>query len=163
MAKIDITSLNKSFLTYHRVLLLFNLRLKKTIIFILVLVAFSLQVFGQSGGSKREKYRRKGPKRGNFLHKTYKSAGHADEFARGSNGRFNKYRKLFSHSKPAWTYRNVGTSKSNYKANRYLFTRYRSKGKIDNTNELYRRKKIRDRNRTRGSESFRRPRNYKSR
>ncbi len=126
-------------------------------------MGFSSLSYAQSGGRKREKYARKGARRGNYLHRQYKSAGHADDFARGSNGRFSKYSRFFHKSKPSWRYHTSGSIRSQNKANRYLFTTYRSKGKIDNSIELYRRKKIRDRNRVRGSEAFRRPRNYKSR
>ena len=129
----------------------------------LIGLAFSSAIQAQSGGRKREKNARRGPRRGNYLHRQYKSAGHADEFARGSNGRFKKYSKLFHKSKPSWQYHTSGSIRSSNKANKFLFTRYRSKGKLDNTVELYRRKKIRDRGRVRGSQAFRRPRNYKSR
>jgi len=137
---------------------------KQWVIFLLLFgLGFGNAYYAQAGGRKREKQARKGPRRGNYIHRQYKSAGHADDFARGSNGRFKKYNKLFKRPKPAWHYHTAGSVRSANKANKYLFTRYRSKGKIENTNELYRRKKIRDRNRVRGSEAFRRPRNYKSR
>lgn len=139
--------------------------MKKYLILILLFIGVGLgtNYYGQSGGRKREKNARKGPRRGNYIHRQYKSAGHADEFARNSKGRMNWFSRMFYRPKASWHYHTSGTVRSANRANRFLFTRYRSKGKIENTDELFRRKRLRDRNRVHGSTAFRRPRNYKSR
>lgn len=127
-------------------------------------IGLSNQYFAQAGGRQREKYSRKGSRRGNYIHKRYRSAGHADEFARGGSSRFHKYNKLFHRPKlTTWQYHSSGSIRNINKANKYLFKRYRSKGKIENDVELYRRKRSRDRNRILGSHVFRKSRHYKSR
>jgi hypothetical protein len=138
--------------------------LRKYLILLFLLFGLGVSaVYAQSGGKKREKYSRKGPRRGNYLHKQYHSAGHADEFARHSKGRMNKFTRLFYKTKPSWHYHTSGSVRSANKANKFLFTRYRTKGKIENSDELYILKRLRDRQRVHGSESSRRPRKYKSR
>jgi hypothetical protein len=114
----------------------------------------------QEGGKKRE---RRGRKRGNLVLTQYKSHGHADEFARGSSGRKGRFARLFSKKKQSpWVYKKSGTKRSHWKANQFLFTRTRSKGKIENAQYLDVSNKERSKTRIKGNRAFR-FRKYQSR
>lgn len=128
--------------------------MKRLFIIILLLsgIAFSNTAYSQTGGRKREKVKTK--KRGNSVLTQYKSRGHADEFARGGNRR-GFFSRLFRGSTPSWRYRVSGTSKSNFRDNQSLFSRNRTKGKMDNEVTLTKQNAERSRNRVRGSKSFR--------
>ena len=130
-------------------------RLKKLLLILLLLFGFgmSTEYYSQSGGKKREKYPRKGKRRGNFILNQYKSRGHADEFARGA-GRQGRVAKLFGSRNKGWEYKSAGSRRSQYKANRFLFTRYRSNGKKENDMFLDRQNSYRSKHRVRGSNSF---------
>jgi hypothetical protein len=124
----------------------------------LILILFTglgavTETAAQSGGKKREK-RVKAKRRGNFMGDRWKSMGHADEFAKGSRGRRNIFTKLFSRSKPAWTYRKTGTAGSNHKANRGLFSRWRSEHRKDDARTQEFNNRERSRNRERGNKVF---------
>jgi hypothetical protein len=129
----------------------------KKAIFILVLflgIGLSNTYYSQEGGKKREKYQRKGKKRGNFRLTQYKSRGHADEFAR-AQGRRGVFSRLFKKKESqGWVYRSTNR-KSNYKANRYLFKRYRSKGRDENEQVTSRQNSERSKRREHGNRSFR--------
>ncbi len=118
----------------------------------------------QSGGKKREKYARKGKKNGLHILTQYKSHGHADEFARGGSiGRKGRLAKFFYKPKPAWNYKSAGSARSHERENRGLFARFRSKGKTENAEYQNRQRSERSKRRVRGTESFQKKRNYKSR
>ena len=129
--------------------------LKKLLLIFLLLFGFGLttEYSAQSGGKKREKYPRKGKRRGNFILNQYKSRGHADDFARGA-GRKGPIARLFGGKNTGWEYKTAGSRRSQNKANRYLFTRYRSNGKKENDMFLNRQNSYRTKHRTHGSASF---------
>jgi hypothetical protein len=127
---------------------------KAAIILILFLgLGISNTYHCQEGGKKREKYQRKGKKRGNFHLTQYKSRGHADEFAR-SSGRQGMFSRLFNRDSQGWVYRST-TRRSNFKANRFLFTRDRSKGRMENEQTTTRQNNERAKKRDHGNRSFR--------
>ena len=121
----------------------------------LLFLAFTLTVpatlDAQTGGKKREG---KVKRRGNFKLTQYKSRGHADEFARGSAGRKGWFARLFKKDRPAWQNRTTGSSRSNYKENKYLFSWNRTRGKQQNVSTIERQKRERHRNRERGNNTF---------
>jgi hypothetical protein len=128
--------------------------LKKLFIIIVLLFGLgtSTNYYSQTGGKKRE---RKAKRRGNFILTQYKSRGHADEFARGNSGRRSRLSRLFRKDRPAWVYRSSGSRRSAYKANQFLLTRSRTKGKIENADFLDRQNSERARSRVRGNKVFR--------
>lgn len=131
---------------------------KSLAIFLLLIgICFSNSLHAQAGGKKREK---KAKRRGNAILTQYKSHGHADDFAKakGGSGRFSG---LFKKKKSSWTYRSSGSKRSHYKANRYLFFRHRSEGKIENEEILNKQNTKRSKERVKGNKSFRHKRNYK--
>lgn len=104
----------------------------------------------QSGGRKREG----APKaKKTFSLKKRRSAGHSDQFAR-SNGKKNIFTRLFYRDPGAWAYRSNGTNKKNWKENRFLFTRHRSPGRVENSKMQDRQNAKRAKKRDRGNESF---------
>ncbi len=121
---------------------------------LLLLVAFiAIPDFShaQSSGRKREKSARRGK---SLSLKRKRSKGNADAFAR-SSGRKGRFAKLFHKPKPTWENRATGSSRSNYRENRTLFSRFRTQGKKDS--EMMQRRQNRDRakNRNHGNTSFR--------
>ena len=128
-------------------------RIRNLLMLFLVVFTLTLPVTinAQTGGKKREG---KVKKRGNFKLTQYKSRGHADEFARGSAGRKGLFARLFKKDRPAWQYRTSGSSRSNYKENKYLFSWNRTRGKQQNVTTTDRQKKERARNRERGNDTF---------
>jgi hypothetical protein len=123
---------------------------RKFILFSLFVLFTCSGVLAQSGGRKKEGRQKKS---GLSLKKT-KSQGHADEFARGNGGRRSRLSRLIRKDKPAWTYRRSGTASSNYRENRFLFFRFRSKGRQENAEYSERRNKVRARDREHGSDAF---------
>jgi hypothetical protein len=121
------------------------IRLKRLVL-ILTLFLFSglvTEVYSQTGGRKREhrNQRRGSSKFGK------KSAGNADAFARG--GRRGKSRKG-----GAWVYRPTPTSKKQRKEQKYIFTRYRTKGKRQRDGILASQNGERSKRRVRGNKVF---------
>jgi hypothetical protein len=126
----------------------------KRLVLILVLLTglgFSTDLYGQTGGRKREP---KAKRRGNFHLTQWKSMGHADEFAKGNKGRKNFFTKYFKKDTPAWTYRSSGTPSSHYKDNRNLFYRDRTKGRSENAMTLDRQNVERSHSRSHGNREF---------
>jgi hypothetical protein len=138
--------------------------LKKTLIILLLLFGFGLstEYYSQSGGRKKERRERKGKRRGNHILFQYKSRGHADRFARGNNGKRSRLARLFRKNPPVWKQKTAGSVRSQYRANRYLFFRFRTKGKMENAETLDRQNKKRGGFRVRGSQVFQ-SRKYKAR
>lgn len=100
------------------------IRLKKALLILIILFLTGLftDTFGQTGGRKRE---HRNQKRGSSKFRGAKSAGNADAFARGgTNKRTSKSKK-----KGLWVYRPTPTSKKQRHEQKYLFSRYRTKGK----------------------------------
>jgi len=129
----------------------FSLKKILIIFFLLGGILISTDYVAQTGGKQREGAATR--KRAKFSFKRKKSAGNADKFAR-SKGRKGLFSRLFKKDQPAWVYRNSGTKKSNWKENRFLFSRHRSQGKIDNGIYQEKEKSKRSRRRDRGNESF---------
>jgi hypothetical protein len=123
----------------------------KSLVIILLVFANGIgnDAFSQSGGRKRE---RKVRKRGDFILTQYKSRGHADEFAKGN--RRGWFSRIFKKDRPAWQYRTSGSSRSNYKENRFLFFRHRSEGHQQNATNIEKQTRKRDRERRHGNETF---------
>jgi hypothetical protein len=128
-----------------------SLRTLVMLFFLAFTLALPVTADAQTGGKKREG---KVKKRGNFKLGQYKSRGHADEFARGSAGRKGLFARLFKKDRPAWQNRTTGSSRSNYKENKYLFSWNRTRGKQQNVATIERQKRERHRNRERGNTSF---------
>lgn len=123
--------------------------------------AVSTGYYAQTGGKKREK-RVKTKRRGNHILTQYKSHGHADEFARGNNGRRSRLARLFGRKQSSWVYKSSGSKRSAYRENQFLLTRNRSRGKIENAQILDRQNSHRSKNRVKGNRAFR-FKKYKSR
>ena len=135
---------------------------KHFIIFLfLFFAAVSTEYYSQTGGRKTEK-KIKTKKRGNHILTQYKSHGHADEFAKGNNGRRSRFARLFKKKQPSWVNKSSGSRRSAYRANQFLLTRSRSKGKIDNASVLDRQNSSRSNSRVKGNKVFR-SKKYKSR
>ena len=132
----------------------------KRLLFILCLLTiWSLTTYGQTGGARRE---RKVKSKGAKVLGGAKSKGHADEFARGNSGRRGRLSRLFRSDRPAWQYRKSGSKRTNYRDNKDLFTRQRSKGKIENDTYQERENRNRARHREHGNKVFKKKK-YKKR
>lgn len=118
------------------------------------------EFYAQSGGRKTEK-KVKTKKRGNHVLTQYKSHGHADDFARGNNGRRGRFARLFNKKQPAWESK-TSTRRSAYRANQFLLTRSRTKGKNENAATQDRQNSSRSKSRVKGNKSFK-SKKYKSR
>jgi len=125
--------------------------LKKFLIITLLLfgLGFSNDFSAQTGGRKRE---HRNQRRGKTFRR-HRSAGHADEFARGGSKR-SMFSRLFHKSRPAWSPKRRTTDRSRYADNRKLFSRYRTKGKQYNEMVLSKRNADRARKRVRGNKTF---------
>jgi hypothetical protein len=118
------------------------------IIFLLLGIGFSNEYLAQSGGRKKE---RRNQRKLSFRRK--RSAGNADEFARGGRPK-NIFARLFNKRRPALKARSSPPDKSRYNDNSKLFSRYRTKGKQYNTQVLAKRNADRARKRSHGNKSF---------
>jgi hypothetical protein len=125
--------------------------LKKFLIIALLFFGFGFSnvYLAQTGGKKRE---HRNHKRGGSF-KRHKSAGHADEFARGG-GRKSMFSRLFKKSRPTWSPKGRTTDRSRYADNSKLFSRFRTKGKQFNEMVLSKRNADRARKRVRGNKTF---------
>jgi len=124
------------------------------ILFLLFGTAVSNQFYSQTGGRKTEK-RIKAKKRGNHILTQYKSHGHADKFAKGNSGRRSRLARLFGKKHSSWVYKSSGSRRSTYRANQFLLTRSRTKGKIENAEILDRQNSMRSKTRIKGNRAFR--------
>jgi hypothetical protein len=128
----------------------------RKLLFVTFLVAslgLNNEMFAQTGGKKREGGVKR---RASFsLFHRKKSQGHADEFARGNSGRRSIWSRLFRRERPAWVYKPSGNVRTNYKENRFLFFRFRSKGRDENAMNQDRSRKERTRQREHGNRVFR--------
>lgn len=122
------------------------------LVFIFLLIigfGFSTEYLAQSGGRKKEhrNQRRSGRLFGPA------SKGNADKFSRGT-GRKGLMARLFKKDRPAWVYHETRPSKVQKREQRYLFSRYRTKGKKYNSGVLTRQNADRSKRRTRGNAVF---------
>ena len=100
--------------------------------------------YAQTGGKKRE---HRNQRRGSSKFRGAKSAGNADAFARG--GKRGKSRKT-----GAWVYRPTPSSRKMNKEQRFIFTRYRTKGKRQRDGILTKQNSERSHRRVRGNKVF---------
>jgi hypothetical protein len=134
---------------------------KLLLIFLLVFGAgVSADVYAQSGGRKKEGGG--GAKKIRFSFKKKKSQGHADEFAKGNNGRRGRISRLFKKDRPAWVYKSSGSVRSHNRENRFLFKWSRSQGRAENAATTDHQNKVRERKRSRGNSTFK-SKKYKKR
>jgi hypothetical protein len=127
--------------------------LKRLFLIFLLIFAFGvpLESLSQSGGRQREKGSRR---RASLSFKRTRSAGHADQFARGSRNKKSIFAKLFrKKDPPAWQYRASGSPKKNWRDNKFLFSRHRTPGKVGNDVYLDKQRAKRDRHRVRGNDA----------
>lgn len=119
----------------------------KSIFLFLLFFGLVAQLSAQSGGRKRE---HRNQRKGTSMFKRAKSAGNADAFARGgTNKRTSKKRR-----ESTWVYRPTPTSKKQRKEQKYLFSRYRTKGKKYRDGILAKQNSSRTGRRVRGNKVF---------
>ena len=123
----------------------------RTILPFLILLLLAVEINAQAGGRQREG----APKaKKTFSLKRNRSAGHADKFAK-SKGRKGLFARIFKKKEaPQWVNRPTGTSKKNWKENRFLFSKHRSNGQIENARTIEKQNARREKKRDRGNESF---------
>ena len=113
----------------------------------MIFTGYVSDVFGQTGGKKRE--HRNQRRSGSSKFRGH-SAGNADAFARGgTNKRTSKKRRESS-----WVYRSTPTSKKQRKEQKYLFSRYRTKGRKYRDGVLAKQNTSRAGRRERGNKVF---------
>jgi hypothetical protein len=120
------------------------------VLIILLGLSFSSGYYAQTGGMKRESGMKR---RSSFSFKRTHSKGHADRFAR-AKGRRSAWARLFRKDHPAWSNRVTGNPKKNWRENKFLFSRKRSQGRIDNQTYLDKQNSRRDRKRVHGNSRF---------
>lgn len=122
------------------------IRLNKLVLILTLFIFTGLctEINAQTGGRKRE---HRNQRRGSSKFRGAKSAGNADAFARG--GRRGKSRKG-----GAWVYRTTPSSKKMNKEQKYLFSRYRTKGRRQRDGILTSQNHERSKRRVRGNKVF---------
>lgn len=125
--------------------------MKKVLLILLLLLGIgaSNEFYSQTGGRKRE---HRNQKRGSMF-KRSRSAGHADKFAKGA-GRKGFLARLFKKDRPAWVYHPTRPGKTQNREQRFLFSRYRTKGKKYREGILAKQNSERARRRSRGNSVF---------
>jgi hypothetical protein len=116
------------------------------ILLLLFLTGMATEFYAQTGGRKRE---HRNQRRGSSKFRGAKSAGNADAFARGGTNKRNSRKKS-----TAWVYGPTPTSKKQRKEQKYLFSRYRTKGKKYRDGILARQDADRSKRRVRGNKVF---------
>lgn len=119
-------------------------------IFLLTFITgFFTEIFAQSGGRKKEhRNQRKGG--GSMFNK---SKGNAESFAKGGGNR----KKSKRRSDNLWVYRKTPTNKKINRETRFLFSRYRTKGKRYREGILAKQNASRAKSRVRGNKVFHKP------
>jgi len=112
----------------------------------LVGILISSDFMAQSGGRRREHRNQKRAHSGMFKGK---SRGNADNFARGGGRRGGK-------KNYAWSMRHTRPGSYSSRDSRTLFSRYRTKGKVQRHNILAKQNSDRARKRVRGNKVFHR-------
>jgi hypothetical protein len=124
------------------------------ILFFLAGIIISNDVVAQSGGRKREHRNQKRHSIRIFGGSKTKSAGNADRFARGA-GRSGFFTRIFYNNQaPAWVMHHKYESKAQKRENKFLFNRYRTKGKRYREGILAKQNADRGRRRVRGNAVF---------
>jgi len=123
--------------------------LKKSafILFFILLAGVVCELHAQSGGRKKEHRNQK--KGGSMFGKT-KSQGNADAFARGGMNR----KKSKRTSENLWVYKKSTLQGKQKKEHRFLFFRYRTKGKRYRDGILAKQNADRAKKRIRGNKIF---------
>lgn len=126
---------------------------KKYFIIFALLLGFGIsnEYFSQAGGRKRE--HRNQRRSGGRMFGGAKSKGNADKFAKGA-GRKGIIARLFKQDRPAWVYHPTKPGKVQKRESKFLFSRYRTKGKRYNSGVLAKQNADRARRRSRGNAVF---------
>lgn len=122
-------------------------KLKRLLFIFLITLTTGLltESFSQTSGRKKEhrNQRRASKKFG------VKSAGNADDFARGGSKR-----RSFRKKSQSWVYRPTTTPKSQHNEQRFLFMRFRTKGKKQREGIIAKQDAERSSRRVRGNKVF---------
>jgi hypothetical protein len=126
--------------------------LKKVLLIIFLLIGFGISndYYSQSGGRRKE---HRNQRRSGGLFKRHRSAGNADKFAKGA-GRKGFIARLFKKDRPAWVYHTTRPGKVQNREQRFLFSRFRTKGKRYREGVLAKQNSERSRRRSRGNAVF---------
>jgi hypothetical protein len=126
--------------------------LKKIIIIVAFLfgILLSGDFYGQSGGRRKE---HRNQRRSSMHLFRNKSMGNADRFAKGT-GRQGIFARLFKKDRPAWVYHPTRAGSKQRKESKFLFSRYRTKGKKYRSGILAKQNSDRARKRNRGNSTF---------
>ncbi|MCW3075720.1 MAG: hypothetical protein JWO32_329 [Bacteroidetes bacterium] len=122
------------------------------IIALLLGIGISNEVYSQAGGRKRE---HRNQRRGGSIFKRSRSAGHADNFAKGA-GRKGIMARLFKKNNPSWVYHSTNPGKTQNREQRFLFSRFRTHGKKYKDGIQAKLNSDRSRKRQRGNSTFKR-------
>lgn len=87
------------------------------------------------------------------MFKRSRSAGNADKFAKGA-GRKGFIARLFRKDRPSWVYHSTNPGKKQNREQRFLFSRFRTKGKRYKDGIQAKQNSDRSRRRVRGNASF---------
>ncbi len=128
-----------------------KLKKYRYILFLLAGIFISTNFFAQVGGRKKE--HKNQSKRAFSLFKGKRRAGNAHIFARG--GRHSK-----TKSGAKWTMKHSNTAKISFRGQKYLFSRFRTKSKVNNHAFLARQNKQRAKKRIVGNKVFHRKRYF---
>lgn len=125
--------------------------MKKLLLIFALLLGFGISndFYAQKGGRKREHRNQ----RSGGMFKRQRSAGNADKFAKGG-GRKGIFARLFKKDRPAWVYHKTNPGKTQNREQRYLFSRFRTKGKKYRDGIVARQNIERAKRRTRGNATF---------
>ncbi|MGZ3899338.1 MAG: hypothetical protein ACXVNM_10170 [Bacteroidia bacterium] len=125
--------------------------MKKVLLIIALLlgIGVSNEFYSQTGGRKREHRNQKRTS----MFKRSRSAGNADKFAKGG-GRKGLFARLFKKDRPAWVYHTTNPGKTQNREQRYLFSRFRTKGKKYKDGIQAKQNAERSRRRVRGNSTF---------
>jgi hypothetical protein len=126
--------------------------LKKVLLIIVLFfgLGISNDFYAQTGGRKRE---HRNQKRSGSIFKRQRSAGNADRFAKGG-GRKGFIARLFRKDRPSWVYHATNPGKKQNREQRYLFSRFRTKGKKYKDGIQAKQNSERSRRRVRGNSTF---------
>lgn len=125
--------------------------MKKLLVLIILFVSLisSIDLVAQTGGRKKE---HRNQRRSGSLFKRNKSKGNADKFSRGQRKGF--FARVFKKDRPSWVQHRAENSRGVRRGNRHLFSRFRTKGKVQNESILTRQNQDRAKRRVRGNKVF---------
>lgn len=126
--------------------------MRKLLVILVLLAGIGItnEVYAQTGGRKRE---HRNQRRSGSIFKRQRSAGNADKFARGA-GRKSFLARLFKKDRPAWVYHSTNPGRTQNREQRYLFSRFRTKGKRYKDGIQAKQNAERSRRRVRGNSVF---------